>query len=385
MGRAVPARERAMSLLRATDLQVRTEGRTLLDLPELEVGEREILVVLGPTGAGKSTLLRMLGLLQRPARGRLAWRGAPIPWPAPLALRRRMAMVFQAPLLFSGTVFDNVAYGLRLRGERGAALSAKVEVALDQFHVAHLAARRAATLSGGEAQRVALARAVVIEPELLLLDEPLASLDAPIREHLRDELRQVIRARGMSCVHVTHELPEAFTLADRIAVLAAGRLLQVGRPEEVFYAPNQRAVAEFLRAGNLLAGEVVESAGGMATVRIAGRTLAAASALAPGRRVLACIHPEEVRIERPGVALEPGSGAAPDPGAGVVLEAVVVCVTDRGPTLRLDLDCGFPLRALVTRRAARELALVPGARVAAAIAPGSVHLIPDDDARNMAP
>jgi ABC-type Fe3+/spermidine/putrescine transport system ATPase subunit len=361
-----------MSLLRVADVVVRADGRTLLDLPLLEVGAGEILVVLGPTGAGKSTLLRVMGGLQRADGGSLAWRGEPVAWPPPLALRRRMAMVFQAPLLFSGTVFDNVAYGLRLRGERGAALRGKVEAALEQFHIAPLARQRAATLSGGEAQRAALARAVVLDPELLLLDEPLAALDAPIRERLRDELRQVMRARGMSCVYVTHELPEAFTLADRIAVLAAGRLLQVGRPEEVFYAPNQRAVAEFLRAGNLLAAEVISTAGGLATVRIAGRTLIATSALAAGSRALACIHPEEVQI-------------APTPGAGEWLEATVLAVTDRGPTLRVDLDCGFALRALVTRRAARELALCPGARVTVAFAPESVHLIPGDGAENMAP
>jgi ABC-type Fe3+/spermidine/putrescine transport system ATPase subunit len=218
---------------------------------------------------------------------------------------------------------------------------------------------------------VALARAVVLEPDLLLLDEPLASLDAPIREHLRDELRQVIRERRMTCVHVTHELPEAFTLADRIAVLAAGRLLQIGTPEEVFYAPNQRAVAEFLRAGNLLPVEVVARAGAVATVRVAGQALAAVSPLALGRRALACIHPEEVQIQPPGVA-----------GADS-LAGTIVSLTDRGPTLRVDLDCGFPLRALVTRRAARELALRPGARVAVAIAPASVHLIPEGETANM--
>jgi tungstate transport system ATP-binding protein len=371
-----------MNLLSLAGIVVRATDRTLLDLPRLEVEEGEILVVLGPTGAGKSTLLRIMGLLQRPAAGTVSWRGEPVAWPPPLAIRRRMAMVFQAPLLFSGTVFDNVAYGLRLRGQRGSALRDQVEAALRQFHIAHLAEQRAGTLSGGEAQRAALARAVVLEPDLLLLDEPLASLDAPIREHLRDELKQVIRERRMTCVHVTHELPEAFTLADRIAVLAAGRVLQTGKPEEVFYAPKRREVAEFLRAGNLFPVEVVSTAGGLATVRVAGHTLAAASTLTPGRRVLACIHPEEVQIAPP-------VSRAADPLAGKVaaatdqLEGTVVAVTDRGPTLRVDLDCGFPLRSLVTRRAARELSLRPGDRVAVAIAPESVHLIPEDEAANI--
>jgi tungstate transport system ATP-binding protein len=370
-----------MSLLRLTGVVVRAEGRTLLDLPELEVREGEILVVLGPTGAGKSTLLRVIGLLQRPAAGSLSWRDQPVAWPPPLALRRRMAMVFQAPLLFSGTVFDNVAYGLRLRGEGGGALRDKVHETLRRFHIDHVARQRAATLSGGEAQRAAIARAVVLEPELLLLDEPLVSLDAPIRELLRDEMRQVIRERRITCVYVTHELPEAFTLADRIAVLAGGRLLQTGRPEEVFYSPSRRAVAEFLRTGNLLPAEVVSTDGRLATIRVAGHTLTATSPLAPGSRVLACIHPEEIQLALAGDA---SAGRPPAEGRRAGLAGTIVAVTDRGPTLRVDLDCGFPLRALVTRRVAREMSLGPGVAVVAALAPASVHLIPEDDAENMA-
>jgi tungstate transport system ATP-binding protein len=358
-----------MSLIALRDIHLRAGSRTLLEIPALAVEPGEVLVVLGPTGAGKSTLLRILGSLQRPQRGTLSWQGEPVPWPAPLALRRRMAMVFQAPLLFSGTVFDNVAFGLRLRGLHGEPLARRVDEALRRFHIPHLARQRAATLSGGEAQRTALARAVVLEPELLLLDEPLASLDAPIREHLRDELRQVIRERGITCVHVTHELPEAFTLADRIVVLAGGRILQVGVPEEVFYRPASRAVAEFLRAGNLLPCEVLSAGDGRVTFHIGGFQLTIVSPLAAGRRALACIHPEEVQI-------------LPAPGAGAQ-EATVVAVTDRGPTLRVDLDCGFPLRALVTRRAARELSLRPGTLVGVALAPASVHLIPEGDAPNM--
>jgi tungstate transport system ATP-binding protein len=239
-----------------------------------------ITAVVGPTGAGKSTLLRILGLLERPAAGSVAWRGAPVAWPPPLALRRRMAMVFQAPLLFGGTVSENVAYGLRLRGERGAALRSRVGQVLTRFRIAHLAERRAASLSGGEAQRAALARAVVLEPELLLLDEPLVSLDPPIRERLRDELRQVVHERGITCVHVTHDFAEAFTLADRIALLDGGRLLQLGTPEEIFHAPRSRTVADFLRAGSLPA-ELVGASAGVATVRVAGREIA----LGPGARI----------------------------------------------------------------------------------------------------
>jgi len=161
------------------------------------VREREILVVLGPTGAGKSTLLRVLHLLERPAAGTLAWRGEKVPWPAPLELRRRISMTFQDPSS-SRTTYDNVVYGLRLRGQNGSGPGNAWRKALRLLHVEHLAGQKARTLSGGEAQRTALARALVLSPELLLLDEPFGALDAPIRKHLLEEVRQVVRAHGIT-------------------------------------------------------------------------------------------------------------------------------------------------------------------------------------------
>ncbi len=352
-----------MSLLRLDDVLVRKEGRTLLDLPSLDVREGEIHVVLGPTGAGKSTLLRVVNRLERPSRGSVRWRGGIVPWPAPLEFRRRMTMVFQSPLLFSGTTFENVAYGLRLRGEREEALAPKVDAMLRLFRIGHLAGQRASTLSGGEAQRAALARALVLRPELLLLDEPLAALDARIRERLLRELRQIVREGRITCLYVTHEQAEAFAVADRISILSEGRLLQVGTPEEVFYRPSGPAVAEFLQTSNILTGEVVAAGGGIAKVRIPGGTLSALSDLPPGSQVLVCVRPEEI-------LLTPGAGTA----AGAI-EGTVTSVLDQGSTLKADVDCGFPLTALVTRRAAREVPLRAGTRVGVSVSPEAVHLI----------
>ena len=359
-----------MSLLRLESVGVSAEGRTILDLPRLDVEEGEILVVLGPTGAGKSTLLRVTNLLQRPDRGDIFWRGEKVPWPAPLALRRRMAMVFQSPLLFSGSVLDNVAYGLKIRGERGARARAKAEAMLRRFHIDHAARQRASTLSGGEAQRAAMARATVLEPELLLLDEPLAALDEPIREHLLEELRQVVRERRITCVYVTHEQGEAYALADRIAILSAGRLLQLGTPEEVFYRPRGRAVAEFLQTGNILPGEIEGREEGLARVRIGGRTLWASSELPPASRVLACIRSEEIHLTRNG-----------DAGANR-LDGTVVALLGGGPTVKVEVDCGFPVSVLVTRRTVRDLGLRPGERVGVVFAPALVHLIAEETTRS---
>ena len=368
-----------MSLLALEGVEVVRDGKAILSLSSLDVREREILAVLGPTGAGKSTLLRVLHLLERPASGSLSWRGGPVPWPAPLELRRRIAMAFQDPLLLSGTARDNVAYGLALRGVKGKAAIARIDEALGLLRVDHLADQPAHTLSGGEAQRTALARALVLSPDLLLLDEPFAALDAPIRKHLLEELRQVVRARGLTCVYVTHEQSEAFSVADRIAVLRRGRLLQAGTPEEVLFRPASRVVARFMQTGNILAGTGTRRTEALAEVSFGGRALFSRTLLPEGTRVDACVRREEVLVEAPG-------DASPAPGLNR-FHGTVASVLDLGATLHVRVDAGFdgaPLEALVTRRVAHDLDLRPGSEVSASFSASSVHLIPregtlDDD------
>ena len=369
-----------MSLLSLEGVEVVREGRTILSLPRLEVREKEVLAVVGPTGAGKSTLLRVLHFLDRPGAGVLEWRGEPVPWPAPLALRRRISMTFQDPLLLSGTTYDNVFYGLHLRGQNGHDARERVMAALRVFHVEHLATQRARTLSGGEAQRTALARAVVLSPELLLLDEPFAALDAPIRKHLLEELKQAVRARGISCVYVTHEQSEAFSIADRIAVLRRGRLLQAGTPEEVLLRPASRAVARFMQTGNILPGVVSNRTEALSEVRVGPCILFSRTALAEGTPVDACIRREEILVEAPGET-------SPAPGLNR-FRGTVEAVVDLGSTMQVRIDAGFPgfpLQALITRRVAHDLSLNPGGEVLATFSAASVHLIPregnetDDD------
>lgn len=369
-----------MSLLGLEGVEVVREGKTLLSLPRLDVRERELLAVLGPTGAGKSTLLRLLHLLEKPAAGTVAWGGERVSWPAPLALRRRISMAFQDPLLLSGTTYDNVAYGLSLRGVDGSQRRDRVEEALRLFHVEHVARQQARTLSGGEAQRTALARAVVLSPELLLLDEPFAALDAPIRRHLLEDLVRVVRERRITCVYVTHEQAEAFSVADRIAVLRRGRLLQEGTPEEVLFRPASREVARFMQTGNILPGVVTGRREAVAEVTIGPRVLFSRADFPEGTPVWACVRREEVLVESPGEA-------APAPGLNR-FRGTFEAVVDHGSTLQLRIDAGipgFPLQALVTRRVAHDLSPRPGAAVVATFSAASVHLIPrkggepDDD------
>ncbi len=364
-----------MSLLALEGVEVVREGRTILSLPRLEVREKEILAVVGPTGAGKSTLLRILHLLEKPEAGALSWRGERVPWPAPLALRRRISMTFQDPLLLSGTTYDNVAYGLSLRGERGGEAREKALAALRLFRVEHLAGQRAKTLSGGEAQRTALARAVVLSPELLLLDEPFAALDAPIRKHLLEELKQAVRARGITCVYVTHEQSEAFSIADRIAVLRRGRLLQVGTPEEVLLRPQSRAVARFMQTGNILPGVVSRRTEAISEVTAGPNVLFSRTGLPEGTPVDACVRREEILVEAP-------SEAVPAPGLNR-FRGTVESVVDLGSTMQVRVDAGFPgppLQALVTRRLAHDLSPRPGLEVVVTFSAAAVHLIPREGA-----
>lgn len=368
-----------MSLVALRGVEVVRDGKTILSLDGLALREGELLALLGPTGAGKSTLLRVLHLLDRPAAGVIEWRGVPVAWPAPIDLRRRIAMAFQDPLLFSGTTLENVLYGLSVRGVPRGAAREKAEEALRLLRVDHLSHRRARTLSGGEAQRTALARALVLRPELLLLDEPFAALDAPIRRHLLEELTQVVKAHGITCVYVTHEQGEAFSVADRIAVLRRGQLLQAGAPEDVLLRPASRAVARFMQTGNVLGGVVSRRTEALSEVVVGERLLFSRTVLAKGTPVDACVRREEILVEPP-------AGGAPAPGLNR-FPGAVESVVDHGATLHVRIDAGFPagpLQALVTRRVAHDLALRPGHPVEATFSASSVHLIPregspDDD------
>lgn len=237
------------ALIQARHLRVERDGRRILDVADLAVPRGEVLALVGANGAGKSTLLRVLALLERPTAGTLTVAGVPVTNRTPLLpLRRRMAVVFQDPLLLDAPVRENVAVGLRLRGLRGAEVERRVDRWLERLGIAHLARQHARTLSGGEAQRVSLARALVLEPEVLFLDEPTANLDLLNRTALISELAGLIRGSGMTAVLVSHDFREVLRLADRVAVLEAGRLVTVGTPGAVVRRPPTRLVRALVEA-----------------------------------------------------------------------------------------------------------------------------------------
>lgn len=257
-------------ILRAERLRRSYGGRRVVDIDALDVRRGEVLAVLGPNGAGKSTLFRLLLLLERPDRGRILLDGDPVGTSDGWA-RRRLAGVFQRPHLFTGKVSDNLRFGLRAAGVPREEWPARVARAAEELDLGELVEGRVTRLSGGEAQRVALARALALEPDVLFLDEPTANLDATIRRRFRDELGAVMRRRAGSVVLITHDAADAFDLADRVAVMEDGRIVQTGTPEDLTTDPATPFVAAFTGA-ELLLGGVVEGVGeGTVEVRKIGR------------------------------------------------------------------------------------------------------------------
>jgi iron(III) transport system ATP-binding protein len=252
-----------MSAITVRDLLVRYDTATALDRVSLWVGSGELLMLLGPSGCGKTTLLRSIAGFVQPASGSIHFDDEEVTG-RPIHLRN-VGMVFQSFALWPHmTVADNVGFGLRERRVPKTELATRVEAALESTRMAGYGARHVDELSGGEQQRVALARALVIKPRCLLLDEPLSNLDAKLRQSMRDEIRRLCKSAGLTTIYVTHDQKEALAIADRIAVMQKGRILQVGTPAEIYRRPRSRAVATFIGETNLFKGRVVAvDAGGI--------------------------------------------------------------------------------------------------------------------------
>jgi tungstate transport system ATP-binding protein len=232
-------------LYRLTGVAQAYNGQGILHIPELTVRQGEILALVGPSGAGKSTLLRLLNFLEMPTTGEIRFDGQLVTGETPLALRRRVTTVFQAPALLNRSVAANMAYGLQLRGERLA--TAVLQEWLTRLGLTGLAKRRPRQLSAGEAQRVALARALIIKPDALLLDEPTANLDPYNIGLIEAIVKQENERRGMTVVLVTHNLFQARRLAHRTALMLSGRLVEIGLTGQFFDQPQQKETAAFLR------------------------------------------------------------------------------------------------------------------------------------------
>jgi iron(III) transport system ATP-binding protein len=314
-----------------------------VDDVSLEIADREFVTLLGPSGCGKTTLLRLVAGFVAPDAGTVRVDDRVLSTPAAVVPpeRRGMGMVFQNYAIWPHkTVFENVAFGLDVRKVARAEARTRVLKILEAVNLGGLENRYPSQLSGGQQQRVALARSLVVEPSILLLDEPLSNLDAKLRERMRWELKDLQRRTGITFVYVTHDQSEAMALSDRIAVMHQGRLQQCGPPREVYARPANRTVADFMGLVNLLAGRVARAAGDQSTVTLGGATLPVA--LPPGARdgqaVQIAIRPESIR-------LTPFSDAAGAPPPDAV-PAKVVEVTFLGnlTDCHVTLDDGTRVR-----------------------------------------
>jgi ABC-type Fe3+/spermidine/putrescine transport system ATPase subunit len=277
---------------------------------DLDVAEGEFLTLLGPSGSGKTTILNICAGYLVPSSGRLHVGGRDVTALPPR--RRNMGMVFQNYALFPHmTVFENVAYGLRVRRVPRSELARRVGEALRLVRLDGFAERMIGQLSGGQQQRVALARAFVIEPDILLMDEPLSALDRQLRKEVQIEIRRLHLARPPTTLYVTHDQEEALVMSDRVAVMRAGRIVQIGAGAELYERPADAFVARFLGESNLIAGTIQWLDGDRGALVVQGlerplegrlpRGLSSAS-LAVGGAALALIRPESIRPEAAGIA-----------------------------------------------------------------------------------
>ncbi len=234
------------NFIEINDFQIKRNERIVLDIEYLSITRGETLAVVGPNGAGKSTLLLALASLLKPVRGEIRFDGKSLRELDELEYRRKISFVFQSPLLLDMSVEENVALGLKFRGAPRDEIKAQVEKWVKGLGVESLSKRRAGQLSGGEAQRVSLARAFVLNPELLLLDEPFVALDPPTRAKLLEDLSAILGADHRTAVFVTHNLNEAAKLSHRIAVIVDGMVRQVGTASEIKRAPADETVKAFL-------------------------------------------------------------------------------------------------------------------------------------------
>ena len=268
----------------------------------LEIQKGELVTLLGPSGCGKTTTLRMVAGFEFPTAGTIALDGQEINSLPPH--KRDMSMVFQSYAIFPHlTVFENIAYGLNVQRLNKKSIAERVGRVLDLVHLEGYGDRAPGQLSGGQQQRVALARALVMEPKVLLMDEPLSNLDAKLREEMRTEIRRIQKELNITSVYVTHDQIEAMTLSDRIVVMNQGLIEQIGSPMEVYRFPNSRFVANFIGRANFIDGVVLTQDGSALTVKALGEAITLSNIkreFHEREAVTLIVRPEMIRIKKTG-------------------------------------------------------------------------------------
>jgi len=272
----------------------------------LEIAKGELVTLLGPSGCGKTTTLRMIAGFEFPSSGEIILDGEKINTLPPH--KRDMSMVFQSYAIFPHlTVFENIAYGLNVKKMSKKEIQKKVDWVLGLVHLEGFGSRSPGQLSGGQQQRVALARALVMEPKVLLMDEPLSNLDAKLREEMRTEIRRIQKTLNITSVYVTHDQIEAMTLSDKIVVMNQGIIEQIGKPVEIYRFPNSKFVANFIGRANFIDARVVSQKTNELVAEVMGKKLRLAGSklkFAAGDAICLIVRPEMMRIKKSGEMFE---------------------------------------------------------------------------------
>lgn len=343
--------------------------KEVLDRISADIPAGKIFTIIGPSGQGKTTLLRLINLLDTPSGGEIFLNGTSLHERGQdiTALRRRMGMVFQTPIAFKETVFENIAIGLRYRRISPDEIVRRVQVKLKEIGLSGYEQRKAGTLSGGEMQRVSLARVMVTEPEMLLLDEPTANLD-PLSTHKIEELiRYYNREFGTTVIMSTHDLFQGQRMADRVAVMMGGRFIQADETIKVFSEPCSADVAKFIGIQNVLPGTVIGTEDGITLVDMGGVTLHAISSIQSGQ-VTVAIRPEDITLYS-----EPDGKMS----ARNVISGVITGIKPFGIITHVIVSCGeISLAVQVTWQAVRDLSLKQGQDVLLSFKAPSVHVMP---------
>ncbi|HDS46237.1 MAG TPA: ATP-binding cassette domain-containing protein [Methanomicrobia archaeon] len=329
----------------------------------LEVKQGEYFVILGPTGAGKTLLLETIAGFYIPDRGEVWVEGREVTGLP--AEKRGIGFIYQDYSLFPHkTVEQNILFGLRVhKGGAAEASRKRVRGIMDWLNITHLAHRYPGTLSGGEQQKVAIGRAVAIEPSILLLDEPLSALDRRTQDYMRDELKRVKAECGITMVHVTHDQTEAMLLADRIAVMMRGRVVQVGTPKEIFNKPLNEELADFVGIENILSGVIRNNDHGVAEINVDSDTVVYAVSEFRDGAVKAFVRPENIIISK----------HVDQSSARNVIKGRIERIHEVGPVIRVKVNNG--LVSLITWQARDELNLQQGDEVYATFKATAVHVV----------
>lgn len=347
---------------------------TAVDNVSLSIEPGEFITLLGPSGCGKTTLLRMLSGFETPTSGRIILDNRDVTNDPPY--KRDVNQVFQSYALFPHlSVEDNIAFGLRMKKVARGEIRTRVAEAVEMVNLQGMERRKPSQLSGGQRQRVALARAVVCRPRVLLLDEPLAALDAKLRHSMQLELKQLQDHLGITFVFVTHDQEEALTMSDRIAVINQGRIEQLGSAADIYHAPHTRFVATFIGQANILQAAVAARSKGKSTLKIGHEislTVDVPDIPATAQQVSVAIRPEKIHLRK----LTPNQPA--EPGAFI---ARVTAEVFKGATAQLSLRTpgGQELTAVITNTTAARQRIARNDEVACSIHPDDVVVLNDGD------